>query len=105
MTGRLAGKVAIITGSTSGIGRRTAEVFAQEGARVVVSGRRAERGEQVVADIRAAGGEASYVRNDVTEPAQLEALVQYTIDTYGRLDILMNNAWSGKSNSVTEMSL
>ncbi len=105
MAGRLAGKVAIITGSTSGIGRRTAEVFAQEGACVLVSGRREERGEQVAADIRAAGGEALFLKNDVTEPDDLQALVRFAVDTWGRLDILMNNAWSGKSDSVTELSL
>jgi len=103
MTGRIEGKVAIITGSTSGIGRASAELFAREGARVVVNGRRKELGEKVVADIRAAGGQAAYFHGDVTQSETIKTLVQFAMDTYGRLDILMNNAWSGALNSVTEI--
>jgi dihydroanticapsin dehydrogenase len=103
MTGRLEGKVAVITGSTSGIGRATAELFAQEGARVVVNGRRKELGEQVVEGIRAAGGTASFFHADIGQSEQLQALIAYAVDTYGHLDILMNNAVSGRGGTVVEM--
>jgi NAD(P)-dependent dehydrogenase (short-subunit alcohol dehydrogenase family) len=103
MAGRLAGKVAIITGSTSGIGRATANLFAQEGARVAVSGRRENLGAMVVEEIRAAGGEAAFFQVDVAKSEQVEALVHFAADTYGRLDVLMNNAFSGKHGSVVEM--
>jgi 3-oxoacyl-[acyl-carrier protein] reductase len=103
MTGRIAGRVAIITGSTSGIGRASAELFAREGARVVVNGRRAELGAQVVAGIRAAGGEAVFYHADITERGSIEQLVAFAVATYGRLDILMNNAWSGSTESITEI--
>ncbi|NLG26271.1 MAG: SDR family oxidoreductase, partial [Chloroflexi bacterium] len=103
MTGRIAGRVAIITGSTSGIGRASAELFAHEGARVVVNGRRADLGAEVVAGIRAAGGEAVFHHADITESGSIEQLVAFTVATYGRLDILMNNAWSGATDSVTEI--
>lgn len=101
---RLANKVAVITGSTGGIGRTTAELFAKEGAQVVVNGRRKELGEQVVEGIRAAGGTASFFHGDVTQSDQLEALIRFAVDTYGRLDILVNNAWSGRSGAVLDTS-
>ncbi len=104
MAGRLTGKVAVITGSTSGIGRATAKRFAQEGALVVVSGRRRELGETAVAEIRQAGGEAIYVEANVGRTDDLKGLIREAVSTYGRLDILMNNAFSGKSGSVVEMS-
>jgi NAD(P)-dependent dehydrogenase (short-subunit alcohol dehydrogenase family) len=91
-SGRVAGKVALITGSTSGIGKASAVLFAWEGAKVVVSGRRTDRGEAVVKEIRDNGGEAVYVRADMTVEADMENLVQTTLDTYGRIDILFNNA-------------
>ena len=91
-SGRLAGKIAVITGSTSGIGRASAVLFGWEGAKVVVSGRRTERGAAVVKTIRDNGGEAIYVRADMTSEADMENLVQTTMDTYGRIDILFNNA-------------
>jgi len=102
--GRLQDKVAVITGSTSGIGQATARLFAQEGAKVVVNGRRRDRGERIVAEIQAAGGTASYYYADVAQADQVHALVQYAVDTYGRLDILMNNAFSspGRGGSVVE---
>lgn len=96
MTKRLEDKVAVITGSTSGIGRATAELFAQEGACVVVNGRRRELGQEVVEGILAEGGVASYCYADVTKSDELKGLIQHAVDTYGRLDILMNNAWSGR---------
>ncbi|NLG48957.1 MAG: glucose 1-dehydrogenase [Chloroflexi bacterium] len=101
---RLANKVAVITGSTSGIGRATAELFAKEGAQVVVNGRRRELGEQVVEGIRAAGGTASFFYGDVTKSDQIEAMIRFAVDTYGRLDILVNNAWSGRSAAVLDLS-
>jgi NAD(P)-dependent dehydrogenase (short-subunit alcohol dehydrogenase family) len=100
---RLAGKVALVTGSTSGIGRASAELFAEEGASVVVNGRRQKLGEQVVQGIRERGGKASYCYADACRNDDLQALVQFTVDTYGRLDVLMNNAYSGRNASVTDL--
>lgn len=104
MTGRLKGKVATITGSTSGIGRETARLFAREGASVVLSGRREAMGQEGVAEIRAAGGEAHFIRADVGDHEQLKALIEGAVERYGRLDILMNNAWGGTYGNVVEVS-
>ncbi len=92
MTHQLDGKVAVITGGSSGIGRATALAFAREGAKVAIGARRESEGEAVVQEIRDAGGEAIFVKTDVTDPAQVEALVQAAVDTYGQLDIAFNNA-------------
>ena len=100
---RLKDKVAIVTGSTAGIGRAIAVLFAQEGARVTVSGRRRELGEQVAQGIRAEGGEAAFCRADVRHSDELRALVQFAVERYGRLDILVNNAWSGKVGTVLDV--
>lgn len=91
-TASLAGKVALVTGATSGIGRATALAFAREGARVVVAGRREKEGADAVAEIKAAGGEAIFVRTDVTREADHVALVERAVATFGRLDIAFNNA-------------
>jgi NAD(P)-dependent dehydrogenase (short-subunit alcohol dehydrogenase family) len=88
----LQGKVAVITGSTSGIGARTAELFVAEGARVVIAGRREERGRQVA---RALGDAASFIRTDVTREGDVEAMIAHAVQTFGRLDCLMNNAGIG----------
>ncbi|MBC7235858.1 MAG: glucose 1-dehydrogenase [Chloroflexi bacterium] len=104
MGNRLAGKVALITGSTSGIGRASAERFAEEGAMVIINGRRCELGMEVARGIRERGGQAEYLNADVSDPAQVRSLVELAADTYGRLDILMSNAYSGRSASVTELS-
>ena len=90
--GALEGKVAVITGRTSGIGARTAERFVAEGARVVIAGRREERGWQLA---RALGVAASFIRTDVSNEADVEAMIAHAINVFGRLDCLMNNAGSG----------
>lgn len=89
---RLEGKVIIITGATAGIGRACALLFAKEGAKVVGAGRSVAKGESLVEEIKAAGGEAIYVPTDMTKEEDLDNLVKCTIDTYGRLDVLYNNA-------------
>lgn len=89
---RLAGKVAIVTGGGSGIGRATALLFAQEGARVVVADYAPEGGQETVRMIQQRGGEALFVESDVSNAEDMQRLVQTTVDTYGRIDILVNNA-------------
>lgn len=85
-------KVVIVTGATAGIGRATAVEFAKAGAKVVVAGRRESEGAAVVAEIKAAGGEAFFVRTDVSIEADSKNLVDKTLATYGRLDFAFNNA-------------
>ena len=89
---RLEGKVAIVTGSTSGIGVGIAKLFAREGAKVVVTGRREEKGNKVVKAIEEEGGVACYLFSDVTQPESIKALIENTVKQYGKLDILVNNA-------------
>ena len=100
MTKRLAGKVAVITGSTSGIGRASAELFAEHGAKVVINGRRRELGQEVVDGITARGGTASYFYADVSKSEDIQALIACAVETYGQIDVLMNNAYSGRSGSI-----
>src|SRR5476649_722888 len=90
---RLKNKVALISGAASGMGAATARLFAREGAKgVVVADVLEEDGEAVVADIKKAGGEASFMSLDVTDEAQWKATVEKTVATYGALDVLVNNA-------------
>lgn len=89
---RLKNKVAIVTGSTSGIGIGIARLYAAEGAQVIVCGRRAEKGQGVVDSIIAEGGKAAFHAMDITDPASIEKLVEDTAATYGHIDILVNNA-------------
>ena len=89
---RLAGKVALITGGGSGMGRASSVLFAAEGARVAVVDRVVEAGEETAALIRDGGGEATFVAADVADAAAVERMVATTVGTYGRLDVLFNNA-------------
>lgn len=88
----LKGKVAVITGSTSGIGRAGAIAFAREGASVVISGRNKQRGGEVVGLIKKQGGQAQFVAADMLVPADIERLVKATVAAFGRLDIFWHNA-------------
>jgi len=100
--GQLDGKVAIVTGATSGIGERIAEVFVAEGARVVVAGRREAEGHAPQARC---GPAVSYVRTDVSDEASVKAMIEHVISHFGRLDCLVNNAGSGSPMvSITEVS-
>ena len=91
----LEGKVALITGASSGIGKATALVMAAHGAKVVVAARREEESLAVVEEIRSLGGFASFVKTDVTEESQVEAMVTHAIETYGGLDCAVNNSGGG----------
>jgi len=103
--GKLTGKVALVTGGTSGIGKTTAIEFARVGAKVVLTGRREKEGAQVVDEIRKLGGDAAFVRADVTKDADVKAMVHFTVGKYGRLDVAFNNAgveWTGPLDQATE---
>jgi NAD(P)-dependent dehydrogenase (short-subunit alcohol dehydrogenase family) len=89
---KLNGKVALITGAGSGIGRATAVLFAQEGAKIAVADYVAEDGEETVRLIEEAGGEAIFIEADVRKSADVQRMIQSAVDTFGRLDILHNNA-------------
>ena len=100
--GRLEAKIAIITGATSGIGEASAKLFAREGAKVVVVGRNKDRGESIVAEIHEAGGEALFVQADVSKESQCKHMIDRTMETYGRLDILFNNAGTTSSVAIED---
>lgn len=105
MAGRLDGKVALVTGGGSGIGQATALIFAREGAKVVVADITVEGGEETVRQIQAAGGDATFVKTDVSKAAEVEALVNQTVETYGQLDCAFNNAGiEGAAKFTTECS-
>ena len=103
--GRLEGRIALITGGTSGIGKATALLFSQEGATVVITGRRLELGQEVVAEIEAQGGRAVFLAADHTNAEDCRQVVERIIADFGRLDILFNNAGvvlSGTAESISE---
>ena len=102
---RVKDKVIIVTGSGGGIGEGIAKRLAQEGARVVVNDIQRARGEKVVADIKAAGGQALFVPADVTKTAEVKALVDAAVDHWGRLDVMVNNAgWTHRNRPALEVS-
>jgi Short-chain alcohol dehydrogenase of unknown specificity len=92
----LAGKIVIITGASSGFGASAVKLFAQEGCKLVLAARRLDRLEEMAKEIRSAGGEALPVSVDVSQPPQIDAMVRTTVATYGRIDILFNNAGFGR---------
>ncbi len=104
--GFLENKVAIITGAATGIGRSAAEVFAREGARVVVSDLNEQDGKETVELLKKAGGEAIFVRTDVSKPDEMKALVDKTVEAFGRLDVAVNNAGiAGEQNLTADYSI
>ena len=105
MTGRVDGKVALVTGGSSGIGRGCSEKLAAEGAFVVVTDIQDAMGADVVAGIKAAGGQAEYLHHDVTEESEWEAVIGNVRERHGRLDFLVNNAGIGIGGSILTMTL
>jgi len=104
MSGRMDGKVVIVTGGSSGIGRATAIAFAREGAKVVIAARRVNEGEETVKHIVDAGGEAVFIQTDVTQANEVKTLVDRTLEKYGRLDAAFNNAGSGKGVRLIDLT-
>src|SRR5277367_4441309 len=92
MTAELEGKVGLVTGGTSGIGRATAVLFAKAGAKVVVAGRREPEGRETIELVRAAGGDGLFVKADMSKPSEVDALIQKVVERFGRLDVAFNNA-------------
>ncbi|HKV53401.1 MAG TPA: SDR family oxidoreductase [Candidatus Binataceae bacterium] len=105
--GRLDGKVAFITGSGSGIGRAGAILFAREGSKVIVADISREGGQHTVAMVREDGGDANYVHTDVTDPESVERAIASTIATYGKLNVLYNDAGgsTAQDGPVTKVSI
>ena len=89
---RLAGKVAVITGAASGIGRTAARLFAEEGAAVLISDVAEEPGREAAAEIEKAGGRADFFKADVSRAAEVESLMRHAVETFGGLHVLYNNA-------------
>jgi len=101
---KLAGKVAIITGGANGIGKATAELFIKQGANVVIADI-AEHGGLVVEELRSAGGEAIFVKTDVSSEVEIKKLIEETVHSFGKLDVMVVNAGIGNAAPTHELSL
>src|SRR5438874_3464009 len=102
---RLKDKVALISGAGSGIGEATARTFAREGAAVVVVDINEEGGNRVAGDIRKAGGTAEFHRADISKPNEIERMIKFAVDKFGRLDVLHNNAIFTTVGRIGEITL
>lgn len=103
--GRLEGKVAIVTGSAEGMGEATSKLFAREGAKVVIADINRTRGEEVAGEIKTEGGEAIYIPLDVTSEKNWQSLIEKTVNTFSKLNILVNNAGIIKIADIENTSL
>ncbi|KGP75487.1 Acetyl-CoA acetyltransferase [Desulfosporosinus sp. Tol-M] len=101
---QIKGRVALVTGSASGMGRGTAEIMAQHGVKIVINDINQEQVDEVVKGIKEAGGEAIGIAADITKKDQVEAMFQKVVDTFGRIDILVNNAGISKDKGILKMS-
>ena len=99
----LLGKVALVTGGTSGIGRETAVLLAKNGAKVVITGRRKAEGEETIRLVKEAGGEGLYLKGDMSVEKDIQEAVAKTVETFGRLDIAVNNAGVEVDGPITEV--
>jgi NAD(P)-dependent dehydrogenase (short-subunit alcohol dehydrogenase family) len=98
------GKIALVTGGTSGIGKATAIAFAEAGAKVVVTGRREKEGKQVVSEIQRGGGTAAFFQADFSKEADVKAAVDFVVATFGRLDVAFNNAGVEATGPLAEIT-
>lgn len=105
MVDRLKDKVCLITGASSGIGKASVLAFAAEGAKVVFIARREEKGKALEAEIKAKGGEAVFVQADLQKPEDCKKIVEKTVEIYGRIDVLMNNAGMGTVKPFLEYDM
>jgi NAD(P)-dependent dehydrogenase (short-subunit alcohol dehydrogenase family) len=98
-------QIVLITGALTGIGRATATAFAKEGAKIVVSGRHEDKGEELVAELRGLGAEAEFIEADVRHEEEVKNLIEKTVNRFGRLDVAVNNAGTeGKVASIMEQT-
>ena len=102
---RVAGKIALVTGGAMGLGAATAKLLASEGARVLVTDMDAKGGKLIVAQIKKAGGEASFIKHDVTVEKDWERVVKACVKTYGELNVVVNNAGVGIAGTAEDTPL
>lgn len=105
MAGRLEGRVAIVTGGGSGIGAASVRCFAREGAAVIVADLSGTRADKIVQEVAAAGGKARMIKMDAADPEGMQAAIKLALDSYGRLDVMFNNAGYAELASVEETTL
>lgn len=101
---RLNGKIAIVIGATSGMGRAIAKLFAEEGAQVVCTGRRADKGQSLEREIIEAGGKGIFVQADSTKSDELKKIFDVTMEQFGRIDVLVNNAGTSATTLIEDTS-